>query len=91
MERYIAEARRIEVQVFGFGDGHAVHLHERDCSIQRRFQKIIEESPAPLISDRTREAMCRAAVALCKQERFWSNCKWLSPPRSRSRYGHSRM
>jgi 3-methylcrotonyl-CoA carboxylase alpha subunit len=70
LERYIAEARHVEVQVFGFGDGRAIHLHERDCSIQRRFQKVIEESPAPRLSAATREAMCKAAVALCEQERY---------------------
>ena len=70
LERYIAEARHVEVQVFGFGDGRAVHLHERDCSIQRRFQKIVEESPAPLLSAATREAMFDAAVALGGQERY---------------------
>jgi len=70
LERYIAEARHVEVQVFGFGDGRAVHLHERDCSIQRRFQKIVEESPAPQLAPATREAMCRAAVALCEQQRY---------------------
>jgi 3-methylcrotonyl-CoA carboxylase alpha subunit len=70
LERYIAEARHVEVQVFGFGDGHAVHLHERDCSIQRRFQKIVEETPAPQLSGATREAMCQAAVALSAQERY---------------------
>ena len=70
LERYIAEARHVEVQVFGFGDGRAVHLHERDCSTQRRFQKIIEESPAPGLSPATREEMCNAAVTLCAQERY---------------------
>jgi 3-methylcrotonyl-CoA carboxylase alpha subunit len=70
LERYIAEARHIEVQVFGYGDGRAVHLHERDCSIQRRFQKIIEESPAPQLPLTTREAMFAAAIALCRQERY---------------------
>ena len=50
LERYIARARHVEVQVFGFGDGRAVHLFERECSIQRRFQKILEESPSPGIS-----------------------------------------
>ena len=70
LERYIAEARHVEVQVFGLGDGHAVHLHERDCSVQRRFQKIVEESPAPQLPTATREAMCQAAVALCTQERY---------------------
>ncbi len=52
LERFISEARHVEVQVFGFGDGSAIHVHERDCSIQRRFQKIIEESPAPGLDDR---------------------------------------
>ena len=70
LERYIAEARHVEVQVFGFGDGRAIHLRERDCSTQRRFQKIIEESPAPQLSEAAREAMCQAAVALCAQERY---------------------
>jgi 3-methylcrotonyl-CoA carboxylase alpha subunit len=70
LERYIAEARHVEVQVFGFGDGHAVHLNERDCSIQRRFQKIVEETPAPRLSAATRTAMCEAAAALCAQERY---------------------
>ena len=69
-ERLVAEARHVEVQVFGFGDGRAVHLYERDCSIQRRFQKVIEESPAPGISDATRKAMFEAAIALCRQERY---------------------
>jgi 3-methylcrotonyl-CoA carboxylase alpha subunit len=70
LERYIAEARHVEVQVFGFGDGRAIHLYERDCSTQRRFQKIIEESPAPRLSAATREAMCQSAAALCAQERY---------------------
>ena len=67
LERYLPKARHVEVQVFGFGDGEAIHLHERDCSLQRRFQKVIEEAPAPGLADATRKAMGSAALALCKQ------------------------
>jgi 3-methylcrotonyl-CoA carboxylase alpha subunit len=70
LERLIDPARHIEVQVFGFGDGRAIHLFERDCSIQRRFQKIIEESPAPGLEPKTRAAMAEAAVSLARQERY---------------------
>jgi 3-methylcrotonyl-CoA carboxylase alpha subunit len=70
LERYIARARHVEVQVFGFGDGQAIHVHERDCSIQRRFQKIVEESPAPGLPASVRDAMFAAAVALSRQERY---------------------
>ncbi len=70
LERLVAKARHIEIQVFGFGDGRAVHLFERECSIQRRFQKIVEESPAPNLGAETRQAMAEAAVALASQERY---------------------
>jgi 3-methylcrotonyl-CoA carboxylase alpha subunit len=70
LERFIPKARHIEIQVFGLGDGHAVHLFERDCSIQRRYQKIIEETPAPDLGEATRDAMSKAAVALAAQERY---------------------
>jgi 3-methylcrotonyl-CoA carboxylase alpha subunit len=70
LERFIEPARHIEIQVFGFGDGRAVQLFERDCSIQRRFQKIVEESPAPGLTPETRAAMGAAAVALARQERY---------------------
>jgi acetyl/propionyl-CoA carboxylase alpha subunit len=70
LERYIRNARHVEVQVFGFGDGEAVHFFERECSLQRRFQKIIEESPSPGISPATRAAMTQAAVALAKSATY---------------------
>ena len=70
LERYIERARHVEMQVFGFGNGAAVHLHERDCSIQRRYQKVIEESPAPRLAEEVRERMAEAAVRLCRQERY---------------------
>jgi 3-methylcrotonyl-CoA carboxylase alpha subunit len=70
LERFIPKARHVEIQVFGFGDGRAVHLFERECSIQRRYQKIIEETPAPGLAEETRRAMSAAAVALAAQERY---------------------
>jgi 3-methylcrotonyl-CoA carboxylase alpha subunit len=66
LERYIRNARHVEIQVFGFGDGRAVHLFERECSVQRRFQKIVEESPSPGISADTRSNITRAAVKLAE-------------------------
>ena len=70
LERCIPVARHVEVQVFGFGDGRAVHFHERDCSTQRRFQKIIEESPAPGLPASIRERMADAALRLCAAQRY---------------------
>ncbi len=70
LERYIPRSRHIEIQVFGFGDGQAAHLYERDCSLQRRFQKVIEESPAPGLPDVVRQQMTVAAVALCTHEHY---------------------
>ncbi len=70
LERLVPKARHVEIQVFGFGDGHAAHMHERDCSVQRRFQKIIEETPSPGLTAATRAAMAHAAVTLVKQERY---------------------
>lgn len=70
LERYVRNARHVEVQVFGFGNGHAVHLYERDCSIQRRYQKIIEESPAPGLPGHMREQMCRVAAQLCQHQNY---------------------
>ncbi|MGR3640311.1 acetyl-CoA carboxylase biotin carboxylase subunit [Alterinioella nitratireducens] len=67
LERYLPRARHVEVQVFGFGDGTAIHLHERDCSLQRRFQKVIEEAPAPGLPEATRDAMGNAALSLCAE------------------------
>jgi acetyl/propionyl-CoA carboxylase alpha subunit len=62
VERYLPSARHIEVQIFGDSFGRVVHLFERECSIQRRHQKIVEEAPAPNLADDVRDRLCRAAV-----------------------------
>ena len=70
LERFVPKARHVEIQVFGFGNGEAIHLFERDCSLQRRFQKVIEESPAPGLPADVRQWMADAAIALCRATRY---------------------
>ncbi len=70
IEKFLESARHIEVQVLGDKHGNAIHLYERDCSIQRRHQKLIEEAPAPGLENRKREHICAAAARLIKEANY---------------------
>jgi acetyl/propionyl-CoA carboxylase alpha subunit len=72
IEKYIPNAHHIEFQVFGDQHGHLVHLFERECSVQRRHQKIIEETPSPLLTKELREEIGEAAVAAAKAVRYYN-------------------
>ncbi|WP_310463248.1 acetyl/propionyl/methylcrotonyl-CoA carboxylase subunit alpha [Sphaerotilus sp.] len=72
IEKYVLEPRHIEIQVLGDSHGNVLYLNERECSIQRRHQKVIEEAPSPFISDATRKAMGEQAVALAKAVNYQS-------------------
>ncbi len=72
IEKFVEEPRHIEIQVLGDAHGNVVYLNERECSIQRRHQKVIEEAPSPFISDETRKAMGEQAVALAKAVKYQS-------------------
>jgi acetyl-CoA carboxylase biotin carboxylase subunit len=72
IEKYVANAHHVEFQVFGDQHGNLVHLFERECSVQRRHQKIIEESPSPLLSPELREEMGTAAVAAAKAVNYFN-------------------
>ena len=72
MEKFVQEPRHIEIQVLGDAHGNVIYLNERECSIQRRHQKVIEEAPSPFISEATRKAMGEQAVALAKAVKYQS-------------------
>jgi propionyl-CoA carboxylase alpha chain len=72
MEKFVQEPRHIEIQVLGDSHGNVIYLNERECSIQRRHQKVIEEAPSPFISEATRKAMGEQAVALSKAVKYQS-------------------
>jgi propionyl-CoA carboxylase alpha chain len=72
IEKFVEEPRHIEIQVLGDSHGNVIYLNERECSIQRRHQKVIEEAPSPFISDATRIAMGEQAVALAKAVNYQS-------------------
>ncbi|RKY20406.1 MAG: acetyl-CoA carboxylase biotin carboxylase subunit [Planctomycetota bacterium] len=70
LEKFIVEPRHVEVQVIADKYGNALHFYERDCSIQRRHQKMIEESPCPVLDERTREKLCEAALRIIKEAKY---------------------
>jgi propionyl-CoA carboxylase alpha chain len=72
IEKFVEEPRHIEIQLLGDAHGNVIYLNERECSIQRRHQKVIEEAPSPFISDATRQAMGAQAVALAKAVQYQS-------------------
>jgi acetyl-CoA carboxylase biotin carboxylase subunit len=72
LEKAVTEARHVEVQIIGDRAGNVLHLYERDCSLQRRHQKLVEESPSPGLDERTREELCKAAVRLAKAADYYN-------------------
>lgn len=70
VEQYIRNPRHIEVQILADHHGNVIHLHERECSVQRRYQKVIEESPSPTLTEDKRLAICETAVNLCKKMNY---------------------
>jgi acetyl-CoA carboxylase biotin carboxylase subunit len=70
LEKYIVEPRHVEVQVMADKSGNTLHFFERDCSIQRRHQKLIEESPCPVLDEHTREELCKSALKVIKEANY---------------------
>lgn len=72
LEKYIVEPRHVEVQIMADKAGNTVHFYERDCTTQRRHQKMIEESPCPVLNKRSREELCQAALRIVKEANYYS-------------------
>ncbi len=70
LEKYIVEPRHVEVQIMADKSGNTLHFFERDCSIQRRHQKLIEESPCPVLDENTREELCKSALKVIKEANY---------------------
>ncbi len=79
LEKYLERPRHVEVQILGDREGNIIHLFERDCSLQRRHQKLVEESPGPNLPTRLRDDICKAAVRLTKTAGYYSagTCEFL--------------
>ncbi|MFZ9011327.1 MAG: acetyl-CoA carboxylase biotin carboxylase subunit [Anaerohalosphaeraceae bacterium] len=79
IEKFIVEPRHVEVQLMADKNGNAVHFYERDCTIQRRHQKLIEESPCPVLNEKTREELCKAGLRLIKEAKYHNaaTCEFL--------------
>ena len=79
LEKYLDRPRHVEVQLIGDQHGNVIHLYERDCSLQRRHQKLVEESPSPNLPDKVRQEMCAAAVRLAKEAKYYNagTCEFL--------------
>jgi len=70
LEKYVIEPRHVEVQIMADKAGNVLHFFERDCSIQRRHQKLIEESPCPILDEHTREELCKSAIKVIKEANY---------------------
>ncbi len=70
IEKFLQKPRHVEVQIIGDGEGHAIHLYDRDCSLQRRHQKVLEEAPAPDLPEDTRQNILAACVRACEQIQY---------------------